>query len=269
MKLLGYKQIEVRPMAVKDAEHQLNLEISENETRKDFSKSERINYARRLERIKFLESIKSRGVIEPIVITLDKVIVSGHQRVRACKELGIDTVMCDVHTYNNEDDILCDMLYSNIDRIKEIPSNIKKIKIAMETERILKTKEQKIKETRDEIVKGFRNEVTKNKKRYIKYHSKQCDICNFNFDELLEIHHILPLQQGGNNSFDNISCLCPNCHSIMHKYIFSYCNNVEIPELEDWIKNNYTLTAHEKIIELYIKFIKKKMKYGWEKLTWT
>ena len=30
MKLLGYKQIEVRPMAVKDAEHQLNLEISEN-----------------------------------------------------------------------------------------------------------------------------------------------------------------------------------------------------------------------------------------------
>lgn len=57
MKLLGYRQIEVRPMAVKDAEHQLNLEISENETRKDFSKSERINYARRLERI---ESLKAR-----------------------------------------------------------------------------------------------------------------------------------------------------------------------------------------------------------------
>lgn len=45
MKLLGYKQIEVRPMTVKDAEHQLNLEISENETRKDFSKAERIDYA--------------------------------------------------------------------------------------------------------------------------------------------------------------------------------------------------------------------------------
>ena len=35
----------------------------------------------------FLESIKKRGVVEPIVITPDKVIVSGHQRVRACKEL--------------------------------------------------------------------------------------------------------------------------------------------------------------------------------------
>lgn len=58
MKLLGYKQAEVRPMAVKDAEHQLNLEISENEARKDFSKAERIDYARRLERI---ESLKAKG----------------------------------------------------------------------------------------------------------------------------------------------------------------------------------------------------------------
>jgi len=57
MEYLGYKQIEVRPMAVKDAEHQLNLEISENEARKDFSKAERIDYARRLERI---ESLKAR-----------------------------------------------------------------------------------------------------------------------------------------------------------------------------------------------------------------
>jgi ParB family chromosome partitioning protein len=56
LNLLGYKQIEVRVMSVKDAEHQLNLEISENETRKDFSKKERIDYARRLERI---ESVKA------------------------------------------------------------------------------------------------------------------------------------------------------------------------------------------------------------------
>lgn len=42
---------------IKDAEHQLNLEISENETRKDFSKKERIDYARRLEKI---ESLRAR-----------------------------------------------------------------------------------------------------------------------------------------------------------------------------------------------------------------
>ena len=56
MKELGFKQVEVRPMAVKDAEHALNLEISENETRKDFSKAERIDYARRLERIEELKA---------------------------------------------------------------------------------------------------------------------------------------------------------------------------------------------------------------------
>ena len=60
MKLLGYSQIEVRPMSVKDAEHQLNLEISENETRKDFSKKERIDYARRLERIENVKSEERR-----------------------------------------------------------------------------------------------------------------------------------------------------------------------------------------------------------------
>ena len=58
MKLLGYKQIEVRPMPVKNAEHQLNLEISENEARKEFTKSERINYARQLERIERVKAEK-------------------------------------------------------------------------------------------------------------------------------------------------------------------------------------------------------------------
>lgn len=61
MKILGYNQIEVRPMAVKDAEHALNLEISENETRKDFSKAERIDYARRLERVESLKARERQG----------------------------------------------------------------------------------------------------------------------------------------------------------------------------------------------------------------
>lgn len=62
----------------------------------------------------FLESVKTRGVIEPVIITPDKVIVSGHQRVRACKELGIEKVMCDVHTYDNDDQVLQDLLETNI-----------------------------------------------------------------------------------------------------------------------------------------------------------
>ncbi|MBC2580830.1 ParB N-terminal domain-containing protein [Clostridium sp. DJ247] len=53
----GYNQIEVRVMSVKDNEHQLKMEISENENRKEFTFSERIDWAKRLERI---EKAKAR-----------------------------------------------------------------------------------------------------------------------------------------------------------------------------------------------------------------
>ena len=46
--ILGWKQIEVRPMTVQDALHQLKLEISENENRKEFSFSEKMEWAERL-----------------------------------------------------------------------------------------------------------------------------------------------------------------------------------------------------------------------------
>lgn len=85
----------------------------------------------------FLESIKSRGVIEPIVITPDKTIVSGHQRVRACKQLGISTVMCDVHTYDNEDQVLQDLIETNIRQRGDVGGSAKKVgKRIKELERI-------------------------------------------------------------------------------------------------------------------------------------
>ena len=61
MKKLGYKQVEVRVMKVEDAEHKLNLEINENENRKDFNKSERIEYARQLERIERVKAKERQG----------------------------------------------------------------------------------------------------------------------------------------------------------------------------------------------------------------
>lgn len=60
----------------------------------------------------FLESIKSSGVIEPIVIIGDKYIISGHQRVRACKELGIKTILADCKPYYLEDN--CDIVLKNL-----------------------------------------------------------------------------------------------------------------------------------------------------------
>ena len=55
-KTLGHQQIEVRIMTVKDYEHQLRLEISENENRKEFTFSERVEWARRLEQVEALKA---------------------------------------------------------------------------------------------------------------------------------------------------------------------------------------------------------------------
>ena len=62
----------------------------------------------------FKQSIKTSGVIEPIVVTQDKVIVSGHQRVKACKSLGIEEIEAEVKIYENDDEILKQLIETNI-----------------------------------------------------------------------------------------------------------------------------------------------------------
>lgn len=62
----------------------------------------------------FLKSIRTSGVIVPIVITEDNIMVSGHQRVRACKELGIKDIKYCVNHYETEDQILKDLIETNI-----------------------------------------------------------------------------------------------------------------------------------------------------------
>ena len=60
-KQLGFLQIEVRVMAVRDYEHQLRLEIAENEKRKSFTFSEGMVWARRLEQIESLKAKERMG----------------------------------------------------------------------------------------------------------------------------------------------------------------------------------------------------------------
>lgn len=42
------------------------------------------------------------------------IIVSGHQRVRAAKELGISSVMVDIRKYDDNDKVLKDLIETNI-----------------------------------------------------------------------------------------------------------------------------------------------------------
>lgn len=62
----------------------------------------------------FKESIKTSGVIEPVIATNDNIIVSGHQRVRACKELGVAEIMTDFRDYKSDDAVIKDLIETNI-----------------------------------------------------------------------------------------------------------------------------------------------------------
>lgn len=69
LKKLDYKQIEVRVMSVEDYEHQLKIEISENEERKEFTYSEKMDYAKQLERIEAKKAkerqLKGTNLMDP------------------------------------------------------------------------------------------------------------------------------------------------------------------------------------------------------------
>ncbi|KOC40318.1 hypothetical protein ADU86_13970, partial [Clostridium botulinum] len=94
----------------------------------------------------FIKSIVRRGVVEAIVVTQDLLIVSGHQRVRACKEIGILEIPCRITHYPDEDPklhiskedmILEDLICTNI--MQRGVGNVNPMKMArciMELERI-------------------------------------------------------------------------------------------------------------------------------------
>lgn len=48
VKLLGWEKVPVTVMPTRDKEHELNIEVSENEARKEFSRAERADYMKRM-----------------------------------------------------------------------------------------------------------------------------------------------------------------------------------------------------------------------------
>ncbi len=51
-----------------------------------------------------------------------------------------------------------------------------------------------------------------------------CCICGWD-EATNDIHHIIPRNQGGSDTFDNLTILCPNCHRKSHR------NLIEINEI--------------------------------------
>lgn len=90
----------------------------------------------------FKESISTSGIVEPVVVTPDMIIVSGHQRVRAAKELHMSAVMVDIRKYENDDKVLKDLIETNI-RQRGIgnPNPVKLGRCIKELERIYGVRE--------------------------------------------------------------------------------------------------------------------------------
>ena len=62
----------------------------------------------------FKRSIETSGIIEPLIISPDKVVVSGHQRLRAARELGITEVPVEVRLFNSPDELIKQLIETNI-----------------------------------------------------------------------------------------------------------------------------------------------------------
>jgi len=98
----------------------------------------------------FVESIKTSGIIVPLIITQDYVVISGNQRLKAAKELGLKEVPCEIRTYEDKDGLtkedwmLKDLIETNL-RQRGI-GNLNPMKLArciLELERIYGIKKGK------------------------------------------------------------------------------------------------------------------------------
>lgn len=78
-----------------------------------------------IEQTELLESIKANGLLEPIIVRPFSAgtyeIISGHRRINACKELGIQTVPAIVKELNKDEAVIA-MVDSNLQREHLLPS---------------------------------------------------------------------------------------------------------------------------------------------------
>ena len=68
-----------------------------------------------------VENMGKRGLLQPIVITRDNVLVAGERRLRAAKELGWKAIDCHVRDYEVKDDAIADGAYENLRRASYRP----------------------------------------------------------------------------------------------------------------------------------------------------
>lgn len=116
----------------------------------------------------------------------------------------------------------------------------------LEIQEILRLNERAIKQRE---VSEIRNFTKKYRSRILKLISDKCEICGFSFQPILQVHHIIPLSEGGGNELDNLSVLCPTCHHQIH-YIKN--NKKNISEWARWADEHIPINQVKRMSEVAV-----------------
>lgn len=75
----------------------------------------------------FKESIAKNGLFESPIVTPENLVVSGHERIRACIELGIKEIEVEVREFKDDDAILTCLIETNIQQRGSIGGSVIKM----------------------------------------------------------------------------------------------------------------------------------------------
>lgn len=69
----------------------------------------------------------------------------------------------------------------------------------------------------------------------------KCELCG---DYALDAHHIVPLEEGGPNTLDNLICVCRSCHRQIHKGVYKF--DEELKKFKPVINPAHIIPENEK-----------------------
>lgn len=101
-----------------------------------------------------------------------------------------------------------------------------------------------------------RKSITKEKEILLKEFGC-CEVCGYDFKPTLQVHHIIPVSKGGSNDLENLSLLCPNCHSLIHSLMSdATTNSMDAEEMDKWINQKFNTTQKDKLFYYALRLLR-------------
>lgn len=170
------------------------------------------------------------------------------QKIKELKEEHLSLIdLANKCIDNGEFDTHNELGYSIIDFAKLL-SKIDELDKIIDLDTKAKDKKEKSK------IRAF---ITRNKEEILQLHNNKCDVCELEIEDILEIHHILPMSNGGDNSLDNLSCLCPNCHAILHKILSDCSKDIEDLKFSKLLQKKLSYESYNRLLDIFAKSVKK------------